>query len=60
MPSKWSAIADAMSSADIGTKRFAANRLRSLMSLLGIYTVATGASEGAEDLGHLLKRSTAS
>ena len=41
---------------DIGTKRFPASRMRSPMSLLGMYNVATGAFEGAEDPGHLFQQ----
>ena len=36
---KLCAIAGAMNPADIGTKRLPASRMRSLMSLLGMYTV---------------------
>eukprot|EP00435_Cladocopium_sp_Y103_P034780 s2111_g9.t1 len=42
---KLCAIAGAMNPADIGTKRLPANRMRSFMGLLGMYSVATGAIE---------------
>eukprot|EP00435_Cladocopium_sp_Y103_P016294 s1770_g4.t1 len=46
----------AMNPADIGTKRLPANRLRSLMSLLGMYNMSTGAIEGAEDPGRVFQK----
>lgn len=53
---KLCTIAGAMNPADIGTKRLPASRMRSLMSLLGMYNVATGAVGGAEDPGHLFQK----
>ena len=39
--------------ADIGTKRLAAPRMRSLMSLLGLYNGSNGCLEGADDPGRV-------
>ena len=42
--------------ADIGTKRLAAPRMRSLMSLLGLYNRSNGCLEGADDPGRVFVR----
>ena len=55
---KFCAIAGAMNPADIGTKRLPANRMKSLMSLLGMYNVATGALKELKTLGTCSKRNT--
>eukprot|EP00435_Cladocopium_sp_Y103_P005965 s3568_g1.t3 len=46
---KLSSIAGSMNPADIGTKRLAAPRMRSLMATLGIYNTHTGNVEGCDD-----------
>ena len=42
--------------ADIGTKRLPCNRLKSFMSVLGMFNLATGTVEGAEDPGNLFRK----
>jgi hypothetical protein len=42
--------------ADIGTKRLAAPRMRSLMRVLGLYNRSTGCLEGADDPGRVFVR----
>ena len=42
--------------ADIGTKRLPAPRMRSLMSLLGLYNRSNGCLEGADDPGRVFVR----
>ena len=48
---KLSAVSGSTNPADIGTKRLTANRLRSLMSLLGLYNMSTKTVEGSVDPG---------
>ena len=42
--------------ADIGTERLPNGRLRSLMFLLGMYNVSSGALEGTDDLGNVFRK----
>ena len=53
---KLSTVPGALNPADIGTKRLPCNRLRSLMSMLGMFNLATGTVEGAEDPGAILRK----
>ena len=53
---KLCTVAGAMNPADIGTKRLPAARMRSLMSLLGMYDTSTGAIEGSDDPGRLFQK----
>ena len=56
---KLSAVSGNTNIADIGTKRLTANRLRSLMSLLGLYNMSTNTVEGSDDPGRIfIKRQT--
>eukprot|EP00435_Cladocopium_sp_Y103_P075626 s23_g61.t1 len=50
---KLSSISGSMNPADIGTKRLAAPRMRSLMATLGIYNTHTGTVEGCDDPGKI-------
>ena len=42
--------------ADIGAKRLSAGRMRSLMSILGLFSNSTGALEGCDDPGRVFVR----
>lgn len=53
---KLNTVPGALNPADIGTKRLPCNRLRSLMSMLGMFNLATGTVEGAEDPGATLRK----
>ena len=48
---KLCSVSGSINPADIGTKRLSAPRLRSLMSVLGLYNRDTGALEGSDDPG---------
>ena len=50
---KLACVAGASNPADIGTKRLPSSRLRSLMSLLGMFNMTTGLVEGADDPGRI-------
>jgi hypothetical protein len=49
-------VAGSTDPADIGTKRLPNGRLRSLMFLLGMYNVSSGALEGADDPGNVFRK----
>ena len=49
-------VAGSTNPADVGTKRLPNGRLRSLMFLLGMYNVSTGALEGADDPGNVFQK----
>eukprot|EP00435_Cladocopium_sp_Y103_P022434 s2582_g5.t1 len=53
---KLATVAGAVNPADIGTKRFPCNRLKSLMCMIGMFDVARGNLEGAGDLGNVLRK----
>jgi len=53
---KLCSISGHLNPADIGTKRLAAPRMRSLMSLLGLYNSSNGCLEGADDPGRVFVR----
>ena len=53
---KLACVAGASNPADIGTKRLPSSRLRSLMSLLGMFNMTTGLVEGADDPGRIYTR----
>ena len=50
---KLCSISSHSNPADIGTKRLAAPRMRSLMSLFGLYNKSNGCLEGADNLGRV-------
>ena len=49
-----SAVSGNVNPADIGTKRLTAGRLKSLMSLLGMYNMTTNVVEGSDDPGRIV------
>ena len=49
-------VAGSTNPADIGTKRLPNGRWRSLMFLLGMYNVSSGALEGADDPGNVFRK----
>ena len=53
---KLACVAGASNPADIGTKRLPSSRLRSLMSMLGMFDMATGLVEGADDPGRIFSK----
>ena len=50
---KLSAVSGNVNPADIGTKSLTAARLKSLMSLLGMYNMSTNVVEGSDDPGRI-------
>ena len=53
---KLACVAGASNPADIGTKRLPSSRLRSLMSMLGMFDMTTGLVEGADDPGRIFSK----
>eukprot|EP00435_Cladocopium_sp_Y103_P019671 s1066_g4.t1 len=53
---KLATVAGAVNPADIGTKRFPYNRVKSLMCMIGMFDVARGSFEGADDPGKVLRK----
>ena len=53
---KLSTVPGALNPADIGTKRLPCNRLKSLMSVIGMYNLSTGNLEGSDDPGNLFRK----